>query len=270
MHPLLFTVGRTPIWSHAVFTLLGVAVALTISWRIARARDRATQSLLWICSGGLMGAALLAKFGLAGRYLLDVDTPTLSGFLRWEARSLLGGLTGAYAGVVITKRLIGYPQHTGDLLTPGVAIGIAIGRIGCQLAETPGTATTLPWGVHVAVPVPPSVIGCTACDAGLAMHPSFLYESLLLVVVGLWTWPYARRGTYPFRWMGDGDLFQLFLLTYAIFRFAVEFVRGNPAMWWGLSGSQLTVCGGFVLLAWRLLRTYRDAQRARRAPAVPA
>ena len=265
MHPVLVTIGDTPIWSHAVFVAAGVILSLVMTWRIARARGRATQPLIWVISGGLIGGALFAKYGLLIRYVHDASDPTLAGFLNYGGRSLLGGMAGAYAGIVLTKRLVGYPGHTGDLLVPGVALGIAVGRIGCHLAETPGTATTLPWGVHVPQSLATRLSECVACRSGVAMHPSFLYESLFLLFVAVWLYPRARHADYPASWMRDGDLFKLFLLAYASFRFLVEFVRGNPAMLWGLSGSQLMVLPPIALLMLHFVRRARgDASAARR------
>ena len=54
-------------------------------------------------------------------------------------RSILGGLVGAWLGVHVAKRLCGYRLRTGDLFAPAVALGMAVGRIGCFLTE-PDTA----------------------------------------------------------------------------------------------------------------------------------
>ncbi len=261
MHPVLFRIAGIAIWTHAVFVAAGVIVALIISWRIAQVHDRDTPQLIWIIAAGLIGGALLARFGLAVRYAQDVADPTFSGFLRYGGRSLLGGLAGAYIGVIVMKRLIGYRAHTGDLLAPGVALGIAIGRVGCHLAETPGTATTLPWGVHVPVSLAAPLTNCAACRTGEAMHPSFVYESLFLALAAWWLYPRAAKQQYPWTWMRDGDLFKLFLLAYAVFRFGVEFVRGNPVMAWGLTGSQLMVLSAMPWLAWHVIHRMRTTPR---------
>lgn len=268
MKPTLFHIGGVPVWSHAVFVALGMVIAIVMGWRMARHRNRASLHFIWIVCGGLMGAALMAQFGLAIRYWMDAASPTMGGLLSYGGRSLLGGLAGAYAGVVITKRLIGYRQHTGDLLVPGVALGIAVGRIGCHLAEVPGTATSLPWGVHVPADAGVLFANCVACRTGAAMHPSFLYESVFLVLAAWWLYPRVRDARYPAVFMKDGDLFKLFLLAYAVFRFGVEFVRGNPVMRWGLSGSQLTVLAATVLLGWYFLRAHQRACRTPPAPVV--
>src|SRR5512138_456653 len=100
MHPVLLQIGTTVVWSHEIFVALGVAVALVASWRIARERGRADQELLLIVAGGLLGAAILARVGLAIRYLQEADAPSLLGFLGHTGRTVLGGLAGGYGGVV--------------------------------------------------------------------------------------------------------------------------------------------------------------------------
>ena len=265
MRPVLFQIGTTVIWSHEIFVTLGVAIALIASWRIARERDRANQDLLVIIAGGLLGAAILARLGLAIRYLQEADAPSLLGFLRHTGRTVLGGLAGGYGGIVLTKRLIGYSRSTGDLFAPGVAFGMAVGRIGCFLAERPGTVTSLPWAVRVPADAAPRIVQCPACLAGESMHPSFLYESAFLALVSWQIFRFVQRRTYPASWMVEGDLFKLFLLVYAAFRFFVEFVRGNPVMGFGMSGSQLMVLPTSILLA---LYFVRRRQRAF-APLAP-
>lgn len=259
MRPVLFQIGSTVIWSHEIFVALGVAAALVASWRIARDRGRADQDLLIIIAGGLLGAAILARLGLAIRYLQQADAPSLVGFLRRTGRTVLGGLAGGYGGVVATKRLIGYSRSTGDLFAPGVALGMAIGRIGCFLAERPGTVTSVPWAVRVPADAAPRIVDCPGCLAGESMHPSFLYESAFLALVSWLLFRFVRRRTYPASWMVEGDLFKLFLLLYAAFRFFVEFVRGNAIMGLGMSGSQLTVLPTSILLAMYFVRRRQRA-----------
>src|SRR3954466_10384996 len=115
MRPILLHLGTYVVYSHAVFVALGIAVALVTSWRMAQRAGRANQDLLLIIAGGLLGAAILSRYGLVFRYLVEAHNPSVRGFLAYGGKSLLAGLAGAYAGVVITKRLIGYRRHTGDL-----------------------------------------------------------------------------------------------------------------------------------------------------------
>jgi prolipoprotein diacylglyceryltransferase len=168
----------------------------------------------------------------------------------------VGGLAGAYAGAVVAKRVVGLRERTGDLFAPAVALGIAVGRIGCFLSEPPGTATSLPWGVRLSAGQVDAIPGCTWCRPGIAYHPSFLYEAVFLAALALFLVWLRPRLTVP------GDVFPVFLLAYAVFRFGVEFVRGNPTMVFGLSGTQLFVLPAAVILAVSMVRT-RDRPLAR-------
>lgn len=249
MRPILFTFGNLEVPSHSVFVALGAVVALLASWRIAVRRRRFSPQLIWIAAGGMVGAAFMARFGLAIRYALESGPASLDGLLAYGGQSLLGGLAGAYLGVLFMKRIIGYKQDTGDIFIPGVTLGIAIGRVGCFLAERPGTPTTLPWGVHVPVEWAGRLPDCEGCLTGQAMHPSFLYEAAFLAALAWWMFRASRRTNLPARWMVEGDLFKIFLLSYGSFRFLVEFVRGNPVMALGFTGSQLMVLPAIVALA---------------------
>ena len=114
-----------------------------------------------------------------------------------------------------------------------MALGLAVGRIGCFLTEQVGTPTTMPWGITVPAETAASIPSCPQCLTGQPMHPSFLYEIgfLAIAFVVLW-WGRDRLAV-------DGLSFKLFLVGYGLFRFAAEFVRGNPEMAFGLSGSQI-------------------------------
>lgn len=265
MHPLI-RIGALSVPSHGVFVGAGVIVALWSAWRLARREGRVSHELVWIVAAGMVGAAFLARFGLSIRYALLPGEATWQGLLEYGGRSLLGGLAGAWLGVVGMKRLIGYRRDTGDLLIPGVALGIAIGRIGCFLAERPGTATTLPWGVRVPADAAARLPDCPPCLTGEPMHPSFVYESLFVGLLAWWLYRQSARRVLPAPWMREGDLFRTFLLAYAVFRFLVEFVRGNPAMAAGLTGSQLVVLPAALVLGWHFLRRRRAA--AAGAPAA--
>ena len=63
------------------------------------------------------------------------DNATLAEQWAYGNRSILGGLVGAWLGVHVAKRLCGYRLRTGDLFAPAVALGMAVGRIGCFLTE---------------------------------------------------------------------------------------------------------------------------------------
>jgi prolipoprotein diacylglyceryltransferase len=174
-------------------------------------------------------------------------------------------LAGAYLGAVITKRLTGYRQPTGDVFAPAVALGIGIGRIGCLLTETPGTPTGSRWGLVVDAAAASRLPRFPQAWIGVPLHRSFLYEiafhlAAFAVLLRLRRSPALR-----------GELFKLFLLAYAGFRFAVELVRANDVVWLGLTRSQWFLIPSTLLLAGYFLRRFaRAGRRANRLEVADA
>ncbi|HEX4813021.1 MAG TPA: prolipoprotein diacylglyceryl transferase family protein [Nonomuraea sp.] len=226
---------------HEIFVGLGVAAAAVVFVREARRRGALNEQSLIAVTGALVGGAIGMR--LAGW----METLDLRDLWLYGSRSVLGGLTGAYVGVLVAKRIIGYRERTGDLFAPAVALGMAIGRVGCHLTEAPGRPTGLPWGVHA----PPTTPECPGCLAGQAMHPSFGYEIVFqLAAFAALMWARGRL-TQP------GELFTLYLSGYAAFRFLVEFTRANETLWLGLTGPQWFLAASLPLLALRLAYGWR-------------
>jgi phosphatidylglycerol---prolipoprotein diacylglyceryl transferase len=248
VRPQLFEVLGWEVPTHEFFVALGVAVATVVYFLEARRRRRLSEETWWIAASALIGGALLAKVGSAWRFV--GSGATIQELLLFGGRSILGGMAGAYFGAIIAKRLLGYRRSTGDLFAPAVAIGLAVGRIGCFLTEQVGTPTSLPWGITVSPEAAASIPNCPQCLTGTPMHPSFLYEIVFLVVAFV----VLRWGRD--RFAGEGISFKVFLLAYGIFRFGVEFVRGNPEMAFGLSGSQLFLLVTIPILLIHILRSW--------------
>ncbi len=232
MLPVLFRIGPLEVGTHDFFVLAGVAVAIAVL--ATRSTGHADRSpLAYLVAGGLLSGAIVAKLGTGWQYLVAAESPSLVGVWLHGGQSVLGGLAGAYAGVLVTKRLINYEGSTGDWFAPAVAAGIAVGRIGCFLTEQIGTTTSMPWGISLEPQLAAAMPYCPSCAAGLPMHPSFLYEIAFHAIAFL---VLIRKSGSIGR---PGDSFKLYLVAYALFRFGVEFVRDNPELAWGLSGSQL-------------------------------
>lgn len=221
--------------------MAGMTVAVGVFVLQMRYRRNADARMWWIVLGSLVGSAVGAKSATAWRYFTTTPESSINGVLLQGGKSVLGGLAGAYAGVLITKRIVGYRRSTGDLFAPAVAAGLAVGRWGCFLTEQLGTPTDLPWGIH-------------GSGGGPAMHPSFLYEiAFHAVMFGLLLHLRPRIRV-------EGRLFKIYLLSYALFRFSVEFVRGNPELWAGMSGSQLFLVPSTALLLAYFLKQRRTGQ----------
>ena len=264
MYPVLFHLGSLPVPTHGFFTLLGLLAGTALVVMEARRRGRADRAMATIVVGALVGAALGTRAGNWWLYLTRTVHPTLPGLLVDSGKSVLGGLTGAYLGVLVTKRLIGYRAHTGDIFAPAAALGIAVGRIGCFLTEQLGTPTSLPWGFVPPANVVHRIPDCPQCAPGVVLHPSFLYEIVFLAglfAVLLWLRP---RVHVP------GELFKIFLASYAVFRFAVEFVRGNEVVALGLTRSQWFLLATAPLFVWYFARQLRSGTYRSTAPPATA
>ena len=250
MRPILFHVGSVGVPTHDFFVFVGVAVALGVFVYEARRRKALSEPLVWVVVGALFGGALGMR---AGFLWAHVDPGTSLGHDVLEGgKSVLSGLTGAYLGVLLTKRLVGYRAKTGDLFAPAVAAGMATGRWGCFLTEQVGTPTAMPWGVTLSPAAAERIPGCADCAAGVPLHPSFLYEiAFHALMFGILLFLRARVRV-------PGELLKIYLLAYALFRFSVEFVRGNEVVWFGLTRSQL-----FLIPSGALLIGYFFRQLAR-------
>lgn len=232
MFPVLFEVGPIAVGTHDAFVLLGVAIAVLVLWWGRRGQPRDPR-LAALVAGGIFTGALFAKLGTGWQYVAFSDEPTLIGLWLRGGQSVLGGLAGAYLGVLAVKKIVGYQGSTGDWFAPAVTAGLAVGRVGCFLTEQIGTPTALPWGLSVSPETAAAMAYCPSCASGLAMHPSFLYEILFHLVAFVALVRMSGRLTRP------GDAFKIYIISYALFRFGVEFVRDNPEMAFGLSGSQI-------------------------------
>jgi phosphatidylglycerol---prolipoprotein diacylglyceryl transferase len=242
------TLFGSPTVTHDAFVALGVLAAAVVF--VAEVRRRGiTDDRIWVVvAGALLGGAVFARLGTWLEHLDPRRNAPLVEQWLYGSRSILSGLVGAYAGAVLVKRIVGYRERTGDLFAPAVALGMAVGRVGCLLTELPGTPTWLPWGITLsaeqAARIPNGV-------AGIALHPSFAYEIVFqLAAFASLLW---LRG----RIREPGELLKLYLVWYAVFRFLVEFVRGNEVAFAGLTRPQLFLAVCLPLAAWHVARQIR-------------
>jgi prolipoprotein diacylglyceryltransferase len=244
--------------THDAFTLLALAVGLAIYYRELRVRAWLGGPIVWISLGaivgGAIGARLITSWEHPELYAALADRP-FSEVIEHSGKSILGALAGGYLAIALLKRAFRYTRSTGDAYLLAIPIATAIGRVGCFLSELPlGTPTTLPWGMTVSPAAAAAFARCPGCD--VAMHPSMLYEIAFNLVAVAIIVRYRDRVPVP------GDGLKLYLLAAGIFRFLVEFVRGNEPQALGLTGPQwvlITLVGLLVLHFVRQLR--RNAYR---------
>lgn len=191
---------------HVVFDVLawlsaGVA-ALWLSRRAQIAFPAVNTDLPYL-------AALLVGAGL-GAYLFGTLNLWLSG-LPGVARSIEGAVAGGIVAIEAYKYRAGIRARTGARFALPLAVGIAVGRIGCYLAGlddfTYGTPTTLPWGHDF--------------GDGVPRHPVQLYEcAAMALFAAVYLVRVMNRDRF---WIDQG--FYLAVGFYGLQRFAWEFLK---------------------------------------------
>lgn len=223
-----------PLPPHPVFEALAYALGFAL-YRRERARrgDAIGEDTRWAlvvaaAVGAVLGSKLLALLQAPGELAQAFRSPLA--FLA-SGKTIVGGLLGGWIGVEVAKRRAGETRRTGDLFALPLAVGIAIGRIGCFLTgladRTYGSPTSLPWGIDL--------------GDGVRRHPAPLYEIAFLVALAIGL---ARlRGR-----LAPGGEFRLFLAAYLAFRFLADaFKPGERPL--GLTAIQWAAILGLFALA---------------------
>jgi prolipoprotein diacylglyceryltransferase len=222
--PVLIPVGPWRLHPHPVFETLAYAIGFQI-YRVMRRRhgDIIEPSARWSV---IVAAALGAALG--SRLLAALEQPAMLAdvwrqpLVAFAGKTIVGGVIGGLIAVEWTKRRIGVTARTGDLFAIPLAIGIAIGRVGCFLSGlddgTFGNPTTGWSGVDF--------------GDGVLRHPTQLYEIAFLAVLA------ALIAFAPPRINRAGDRFRLFMVGYLAFRLAVDAVKPDPSILLGLSTIQ--------------------------------
>lgn len=222
MLPELFEIGRFTVYTYGV--LLAAAYLLGLKFAMVRARTRGLDPArtldlgIYIIVSALIGAKLLL-------FIVEFDTfrrdPAELLTLARSGGVFYGGLILAVAVALWYMRRHRMPMWaTCDVFAPGIALGHAVGRLGCLAAGCCfGRPTDLAWAITFTHPEAAANVG-TPLHVGL--HPTQLYESgAELLILGLLL-AIERKGR-PF----PGRTFWLYLLLYGVSRFIIEMFRGD-------------------------------------------
>ena len=217
MFPVLIKIGPVTIHTYgfmiAIAFLLGLWLALRQAVREGLPKDKITDVGFYALFAGIIGARV---FFIATNWQYFSGHP-LDMIKIWE-----GGLV-FYGGVIVAAPVaIWYARkqglslwQTADIWAPSIAIGHAIGRLGCFCAGCCyGKPTDLPWAVTFTSPESLAI-------RGVPLHPTQIYESgaellnfaILLVL--------RRKKTF------HGQVFWMYVLNYSIIRAVIELFRGD-------------------------------------------
>ncbi len=241
---MLFTAFGEPIHAYVAATVAGYALGVAIGFWLALKDGRDWRDMLELAVVIVLSAVLGAKvfhvlFESAGHDLGDGRIASgVVDVLRvdpWHWARLFEPGYVFYGGVVfaigmgfvfVVRRGLKDVGSLGDYAAPGLAIGIAVGRLGCLLAGCCyGSPTDLPWAVH---------FPASHATHGIGVHPVQLYDVAFgLIAFAALAWGYARRRF-------GGESFAALIAGYAVWRFVTELFRADADRGVWLAGSLST------------------------------
>lgn len=257
VYPFTFHIGPLEITGFGIMVMLGFFMAGWVIQQRLREVGLNEQYAWDIVVAAVIGGLLGAKIWYVVLYQ-EVGMLFSRGGLVWY-----GGLIGGALAVIINGWRLKVPLRlTMDLAAPALAVGYALGRVGCFLVQDDyGIPTSLPWGLKFPNGMPPTTArnlsawgvevppGTDSLEV-LAVHPTQLYETALMLFAFwlLWRWRKHERGT--------GWLFGVYLVIAGAERFLIEFIRAKDDRFLGHFTLAQAVALGVIAIGAVLARLY--------------
>lgn len=231
--PVQFSIGSSVVSLHAVMETLAFFTGFRYFLYLRKRQGDAfsSSSRIWVIIGAVFGALIGSRLigSLERPYELKMTQHLLD--YVYNNKTVVGGFLGGLVGVELTKKIIGEKKASGDLFVYPIMLALIIGRTGCfsmgVFEETYGAETHLPWAMNL--------------GDGIPRHPVALYEILFLMVLWMLLKTVQRRQS-----LEAGALFKLFMITYLLFRFLLDFIKPHYPVLVGLSTIQLTCAAGLL------------------------
>jgi phosphatidylglycerol:prolipoprotein diacylglycerol transferase len=232
--PQLFHIGRFFLPTYGLLVSLGVLLGMWISVRNSERQgidpENAWNLGIMVVLCGIIGAKVLYIIVDWNTYMAHPSEIFSLGTLQ-AGGVFSGGLIGALGAAAWYIHKHKMPAlATCDAFAPGLAIGHAIGRVGCFAAGCCwGKPTNAIWGVTFTNPVANQLVGT---PLNQALEPTQLFESAVeLANFFILAWMLKRKKF-------DGQVFGAYLILYGVARYFLEFLRDDPG--------RGTVFGGFM------------------------
>jgi phosphatidylglycerol:prolipoprotein diacylglycerol transferase len=238
-----------PIHWYGILYVVAFVCAIVLLPRLQKLRGLSLSTEAWmdVISWAIVGVLVGGRLG----YVVFYDPSYFLAspwkvFAVWE-----GGMAshGGFIGVALALAIVSWKKkldllRIADILTVPAGIGLALGRIGNFInQELYGTVTTLPWGIAI-----PGVPGLR--------HPVSMYEMLADLAAAIVCYGCLRAGKPA----GRVRVFAVFLMSYGIYRFLLEYLREQAYPWTVFGpisvtrGQLLTIplfLAGVILFAWK-------------------
>jgi phosphatidylglycerol:prolipoprotein diacylglycerol transferase len=231
--PVTINIGSLHILLHTVTEPLCMFIGFRYYLFLRKKQGDVISSehRLWIFIGAIAGAILGSR--LTGGFenppaLFASANPWL---YIYSNKTVLGGFIGGLFGVELIKKIVGEKHSSGDLFTYPMIFALIIGRIGCfsmgLQEETYGTPTRLFAGINF--------------GDGILRHPVCLYEMAFLILLWISLLKLEKKMT-----LKPGSRFKIFMISYMLFRFLLDFIKPHYTFSFGLSTIQLVCLIGLL------------------------
>ncbi len=263
MFPKILDVGSITIHTYGLFLAAAFIAGIWVASRNAR-KQGIDPEFIWnmgllVIFAALVGAKLLFLLSDFHYYSSNFREIFSLSTLR-SGGVFYGGFLLALAAAawyLVQKRLPAWKIT--DLAAPGIALGQAVGRLGCLSAGCCyGKPTGMPWGITFSSQYANENVGV---PLGMPLHPTQIYESVGTFLLFLYLMRRLPKKHFA------GQILLEYMLLYAILRFVIEFYRGDDrgfVLYGMLSTSQFIAALIFICSAavyyYLLRRTKKAAQ----------
>ncbi|MEI7579718.1 MAG: prolipoprotein diacylglyceryl transferase family protein [bacterium] len=220
LYPILFQLGKFQIESYSFFVVLALLTAAAVYYFYVHKDKLTGEKAIYLALAAITGGTIGSKIPIWLIHFHEIFNSHTNLVSILSGRTITGGLIGGTLAVIIVKKILKIQVRKGNIFAPAAALGIAVGRIGCLLRGCCyGSITQLPWGI----------------DFGdhITRHPTQIYEALycllLFIIIVIWKEKHPK----------PGQLFDFFMISYFSFRFFIEFIKFEPAIYLGFTAFQL-------------------------------
>jgi phosphatidylglycerol---prolipoprotein diacylglyceryl transferase len=258
MFPVLIEIGPLTIHTYGLLIATGFLIALSLAAREAKRQDIPNESVIdvgfYALVAGIIGSRLffiLTNWQYYAEHPFDI-------IKIWEGGLVFyGGLLFAIPAVIwFTRKNKFSLWKITDIWAPSIAIGHAIGRLGCFSAGCcyGRPAEGIPWSVTFTNPDSLAV-------TGMPLHPAQIYEASAEFLNFLFLIFMRKYRSF------DGQLFWIYILNYSIIRSVVETFRGDQVRGFLFSGFSYSQAISVAMFATAVFFLFRFKKRKMGGPA---
>ena len=240
LHPVLFKVWGFQCSSYSFFVFLGIVAGFFIFYYLAKRTKSLNSDSIYILMAGFTGGVIGAKLPMIIMNIFLFSHNQIGVWAIFDGKTITGGLIGGTLGIMLLKKKLGIQVKKGNIFAPAIAVGAAIGRIGCLMAGCCyGKPTKLPWGVNF--------------GDSILRHPTQMYEIVFFTISAIILFKYWERAK-------PGYLFFAFINAYFVFRFFEEFVREEPVLIFNFTIFQAIAVASLIFINVKYIMEIRNGR----------